>query len=223
MASSTPISINATTQLPLKLIPSNFPSWRAQFDALVYGFDLAGYIEGSMVPPEKEIEQGGKQVANHAYNLWLRMKNIVDDLNLAGVAMDDDDLISSILNGVGPKFREISTAIKARESSISFEELHDKLTFFELHLKQENISDVSILTTNHVKKSHNSNGKSFPPKKQNRHFSSHDRRPSSVTYQLCDKPEHSAKKCYEGRNACSEDVDPHPHNHRKWVASEEHS
>ncbi|OMO54163.1 hypothetical protein COLO4_36575 [Corchorus olitorius] len=69
---STPISINATTQLSLKLTPSNFLSWRAPFDALLYGFDLAGCVDGSILPPEKEIEQNGKKVVNLAYTLWLR-------------------------------------------------------------------------------------------------------------------------------------------------------
>ncbi|OMO59928.1 hypothetical protein CCACVL1_24528 [Corchorus capsularis] len=44
-----PISINATTQLPLKLTPSNFPSCRAQFDDLLYDFDLAGYVDGTEI------------------------------------------------------------------------------------------------------------------------------------------------------------------------------
>lgn len=39
-----------------------------------------------------------------------------------------------ILNGLGTEFREISTSIRARESSITFEELHDKLVDFELVL-----------------------------------------------------------------------------------------
>ena len=34
-------------QLPLKLTPTNFPSWRAQFNALLLGYDLTGYIQGS--------------------------------------------------------------------------------------------------------------------------------------------------------------------------------
>ncbi|OMO75807.1 hypothetical protein CCACVL1_16032 [Corchorus capsularis] len=201
----------------------DFEHWL--FDALLYGFDLAGYDDGSMVPPKKEIKQDGKKKLVKLYanktrsrimdlknklnttkrgtlpvsDYFDKMKNIVDDLNLAGVAVDEDDLVLSTLNGVSQEFREIAAAIKARESPISFEELHDKLTSFELHLKRENISDVSIPTTNHVKKPKNSNENSFPPKKHNRNFSSNDKKFSSVTCQLCDKPGHSAKKCHQGK------------------------
>ena len=37
------------------------------------------------------------------------------------------------------EFREISIAIRARESAISLEELHDKLTNFEVVIKQDEI------------------------------------------------------------------------------------
>ncbi|OMO62339.1 hypothetical protein COLO4_33120 [Corchorus olitorius] len=60
MAASSPIVINATAQLHLKLTYSNFSSWRAQFDALLVGFDLARYVDGSSPQPSKEIEENGK-------------------------------------------------------------------------------------------------------------------------------------------------------------------
>ena len=50
------------------------------------------------------------------------------------------------------EFREISTAIRARESVISLEELHDKLTDFESVLKQEEIITTLALTVNLVRK-----------------------------------------------------------------------
>ncbi|CAL9007908.1 unnamed protein product [Prunus brigantina] len=50
--SSTPtlITINVIAQLPVKLTPTNYPSWRAQFNALLYGYDLMGYVDGSSLP-----------------------------------------------------------------------------------------------------------------------------------------------------------------------------
>ncbi|KAL6324432.1 hypothetical protein AAG906_013036 [Vitis piasezkii] len=49
------ISINATAQLPIKLNNNNFPSWKAQFDALLYGYDLMGFLDGTKTCPSKEI------------------------------------------------------------------------------------------------------------------------------------------------------------------------
>jgi hypothetical protein len=34
------IAFNASSQLPLKLTPSNFPSWRAQLMSLLIGYNL---------------------------------------------------------------------------------------------------------------------------------------------------------------------------------------
>ncbi|KAF5442304.1 hypothetical protein F2P56_034975 [Juglans regia] len=44
---NTIIAINAHNQLPYKLTSSNFPAWHAQFDSLVIGYDLQGFINGS--------------------------------------------------------------------------------------------------------------------------------------------------------------------------------
>ncbi|KAF2322644.1 hypothetical protein GH714_026506 [Hevea brasiliensis] len=41
------ISINAATQIPLKLTATNYPSWRAQFYALLIVYDLLGYVDVS--------------------------------------------------------------------------------------------------------------------------------------------------------------------------------
>ena len=67
------------------------------------------------------------------------MKIIADELALAQAPVTEDDLIIFILNGLGMEFREISTAIRARETPISLEELHDKLVDFEAIIKQEEL------------------------------------------------------------------------------------
>ena len=41
-------AINATTQLPLKLTPTNYLTWRAQFNALLIGYDLMPYVDGTL-------------------------------------------------------------------------------------------------------------------------------------------------------------------------------
>ena len=68
--------------------------------------------------------QEGKSVV---YYLQL-MKSTVDELALAQASVAKEDLVIFILYGLGSEFKELSTAIRARESDISFEELHYKLT-----------------------------------------------------------------------------------------------
>ncbi|KAL5755993.1 hypothetical protein ACOSQ2_020739 [Xanthoceras sorbifolium] len=70
--------------------------------------------------------RGTKPVTEFIQNL----KSIADQLALAGAPLDEDHLIIHCLNGIGPEFKEISAAVRAREQSISFETLHDKLVEF---------------------------------------------------------------------------------------------
>lgn len=48
------------------------------------------------------------------------IKVIVDDLAIIDHLVSDDDLTLFILNGLGPKFREIARTIHARETSLKF-------------------------------------------------------------------------------------------------------
>ncbi|KAE8707629.1 hypothetical protein F3Y22_tig00110378pilonHSYRG00019 [Hibiscus syriacus] len=41
------IALNITAQINEKLTPSTFPQWRAQFEALLIGYDLLNYVEGT--------------------------------------------------------------------------------------------------------------------------------------------------------------------------------
>ncbi|KAL6350142.1 hypothetical protein AAG906_004080 [Vitis piasezkii] len=44
---SFPIAINATQQITARLTPTNFPSWHAQFESLLLGYNLFGYVDGT--------------------------------------------------------------------------------------------------------------------------------------------------------------------------------
>ncbi|KAM1725245.1 hypothetical protein ACFX12_016174 [Malus domestica] len=72
----TPVTINAAAQLPLKLTSTNFPSWRAQFNALLLGYDLLGYIDGS-----KPCLAASSAVS---YTFWIRQ----DQLILKGIVQN---------------------------------------------------------------------------------------------------------------------------------------
>ncbi|KAH0679026.1 hypothetical protein KY284_020111 [Solanum tuberosum] len=49
--------------------------------------------------------------------------SISDELSTAGAPITNSELIVKILSGLGPELREMSTAIRARDSTISYEEL----------------------------------------------------------------------------------------------------
>ncbi|KAH7848995.1 hypothetical protein Vadar_011483 [Vaccinium darrowii] len=253
------ISINAVAQLPLKLTPTNYPSWRAQFNSLLIGFDLMGYVDGSHPCPPKIV----LEAHNPAYTFWRRhdqlllhaiiasaseqvifllasattsheawtkltklyasrshsrvmslkdrlakprgsqsvtaylqtLKATSDELALIDAPIHEDDLALHILKGLGSEFKEISGAIRARDTSISFEELHDKLVDYEAILNKEDAQ-------------RSPNFQQGQPQSRHNHGSnSHNHRPSTQSQghgykgdykgfcQLCDQQGHTAKRC----------------------------
>ncbi|KAK0572894.1 hypothetical protein LWI29_000100 [Acer saccharum] len=65
------------------------------------------------------------------------IKNILDNLELIGHSVDDGAAVIHTLNGLGPSYLPLASAIRARDSTISFEELYDKLLDYEAFLKRE--------------------------------------------------------------------------------------
>ncbi|CAL9075023.1 unnamed protein product, partial [Musa textilis] len=50
------ITINAAALIPFKLSKNgNYASWRAQFSNLLFGYDLLGYIDGSLNCPSEVL------------------------------------------------------------------------------------------------------------------------------------------------------------------------
>lgn len=75
------------------------------------------------------------------------VKTTMDALILMNVPVDAEYITLNILNGLDDSYRELSNAIQARETSISFEELHDKLINQEAELATQKNSQTSIPTT----------------------------------------------------------------------------
>ncbi|KAK2993337.1 hypothetical protein RJ640_002706 [Escallonia rubra] len=80
-----------------------------------------------------------------------QMRAIADDLALVDNPLSEDDLVLYILAGIGPEFKEIAAALRARDTPISFDELYDKLGDYELHLKKDDPTpSLSIATANYT-------------------------------------------------------------------------
>lgn len=63
------------------------------------------------------------------------IKKIFDDLALIGYPLNNDELMVHVLNALGTKFKEICAAIRARNTSVFFEKLHEKLFDEEAYLQ----------------------------------------------------------------------------------------
>ncbi|KAK2975381.1 hypothetical protein RJ640_012392 [Escallonia rubra] len=84
-----------------------------------------------------------------------QMRAIADDLALVDNPISEDDLVLYILVGIGPEFKEIAAALRARDTPISFDELYDKLGDYELQLKKDDLTpSLSIATANYTHRQH---------------------------------------------------------------------
>ncbi|KAH7570436.1 hypothetical protein JRO89_XS05G0106500 [Xanthoceras sorbifolium] len=81
------IAINVAAQLPVKLTPENYPSWKAQFDALLYGYDLLCFIDGTKPCPLETISVAGKESPNPDFVLWQRHDKLLS-LGIIGSLSD---------------------------------------------------------------------------------------------------------------------------------------
>ncbi|RWW86838.1 hypothetical protein BHE74_00004371 [Ensete ventricosum] len=72
-------------------------------------------------------------ITGYLYNI----KVIIDDLALIDYSLSDKEVLIHTLNGLRVEFKELRAAIQARDSPMSLEELHDKLTDYEIYLKRE--------------------------------------------------------------------------------------
>jgi hypothetical protein len=76
------------------------------------------------------------------------IKVIADELAIIDHPVLDDDLTLYILNGLGIEFREITAPIRARETSLKFEEIHDLLVSHKSYLRRlEHQSTTSLVPT----------------------------------------------------------------------------
>ncbi|KAI9173824.1 hypothetical protein LWI28_007133 [Acer negundo] len=80
------------------------------------------------------------------------LHGITNELAIIGEPVKETNLIIHTLNDVGPEFKEIAATVHARNTIISFEELHHKLVDYKSFLKRDEsrTSRVLSLTANNT-------------------------------------------------------------------------
>ncbi|KAJ9547961.1 hypothetical protein OSB04_020504 [Centaurea solstitialis] len=224
------LTINTLVQAPLKLTPSNYLSWKVQFQTLLTGYDLLGYIDGSKPCPSSTVTTNNEAVPNPAYSLWVRQDQLIlnalisslspslisfvaraktsheawtslantyakptrgrikqvksllknptqgtmtiteflhsikaraDELAILGSPMDEEDLTEKILDGLNHDYKELVRAVQARDTCISFDELHEKLLSFGASLSTNSKSAIPLPITVNPTHTSNSNGRPY--------------------------------------------------------------
>ena len=70
--SDTPVLLNVNMANVTKLTASNYIMWSRQVHALLDGYDLAGYLDGSVIVPTLTLTADGVISENPAYVIWKR-------------------------------------------------------------------------------------------------------------------------------------------------------
>lgn len=140
----------------------------------------------------------------------------VDALALMGVTVDSEDLTLKVLHGLDDSYKELSHAIQARDTAISFDELHEKLLTFEAQLAALPSTQPTPTPSTAFAASRNSRPNqhgSSPgynrssggsrgrdprvsyPSQSRPPATAYNHRPYQGRCQLCGTPGHSAKRC----------------------------
>nr|XP_048333090.1 ankyrin repeat-containing protein ITN1-like isoform X2 [Ziziphus jujuba var. spinosa] len=81
------VFINVATQATIRLTPDNFFTWKAQWDALLYGYALTGYVDGSLPCPSPS--------SNLASLFWTRQDQLLFGSLLASLSPDLASMVVS--------------------------------------------------------------------------------------------------------------------------------
>lgn len=149
--------------------------------------------------PKKVAYKGSSSITEYMHSV----KSCTDELFLLGATCDVDEITFKVLNGLGDDYLGLADAIKARDNSISFEELHENLMVRESQLLLSSARLSLPVTANHAAKhstpsrsthqQHNAPNTSHPSRSSlNSH---HKPRPYKGFCQLCGEQGHSAKRC----------------------------
>lgn len=66
-----------------------------------------------------------------AANYIAKMRNLADEMAVAGKPLGDEEFISYVLTGLGPDYNSLVTSIVTRVEPISFNELQAQIFSFE--------------------------------------------------------------------------------------------
>lgn len=94
---------------------------------------------------QRLIENSSEEKSVSTY--LQEMRGIADDLALVDSPVDEADLVLHILHLLGNEFKEICAAVRARDTPISFDELHDKLVDYEMQQKNSTKLTTPVIPT----------------------------------------------------------------------------
>ena len=94
VANKSLIALNIIAQINEKLTPTTFPQWRAQFEALLIGYDLLDYVQGTLRCPSS----AGTAADELRKTYWVCQDKLILSATLASTSPSITPLIATAQN-----------------------------------------------------------------------------------------------------------------------------
>ncbi|KAF2319064.1 hypothetical protein GH714_013046 [Hevea brasiliensis] len=168
---------------PLLNLPPPIISWYTQWRSLLIGYDFTSYVtspptahqlvsdywnrqdqllgsaiiaslSSDIVQQESlaNAQKGTQSMTSYLQNI----KYLVTTLNFVGSTLTMDDITLHVLHGLPSEYNGTADALRIRDTSVSFDELYEKLVDYEAYLQRKSISVSSPVTVNAVTRTNNS-------------------------------------------------------------------
>lgn len=95
LVSDKPTLLNINMTNVSKLTASNFLMWSRQVLALLDGYDLAGYVDGTLPVPNPTNNTDGVQTPNPAYTIWKRQDMLIYSALLGAITVSIQPILST--------------------------------------------------------------------------------------------------------------------------------
>ncbi|KAA8522693.1 hypothetical protein F0562_009145 [Nyssa sinensis] len=157
--------------------------------------------------------KGGKSATDY----FLFIKKLTDELAVAGQPLTCDDVITYILAGLGHEYDSFVASISARTDKVTIEEIYSLLLTTEARLSRHQLSSPTPPTSVNIAQrqyhpSQNRGRGGSRGRGRSTHAGSTARHTdhNPVVCQVCNKPGHSARKCYLRFDLSYQDPKPEP-------------
>ena len=197
-------AIEKTNQPLIASANTSLEAWTTL--ASTYGKPTRGHIKQLRNQLQQSVK-GSKSVDE--YMQIIKTKS--DSLALLGNPMDAEDLTDIILAGLPDDFKAVIESVHARDTAISFAELHEKLINRETALQTPPASPLMLLATAHHTQAaqtnqHHNKQKNWRPPHNNTNYQANRTgqnnrgpKPYLGRCQACGTQGHTAKQCPQFR------------------------
>ncbi|XP_010495976.1 PREDICTED: uncharacterized protein LOC104773126 [Camelina sativa] len=118
---------NVNTANVTKLNDTNYLMWSLQIHALIDGYELSGYLDGSTKPPPPTVTVNDTTTPNPDFTIWKRQDRLLFSALLGAMATSVQPLVSRATTTADAWATLADTFAKASRSH--FKQIKDQMKF----------------------------------------------------------------------------------------------